>query len=214
VEGKPAAETAPQDIGSGNGMLSEILVALEGLSAGSEYCAELVASNASGTSYGGQVRFTTSAALQSAIVGSPISPLPTPSVPPPPASVSVVKMHVAGDSVALTALCENATDTGCEVLEQLTAYVSLRGDKIASANLSARNRRTVTVAQRRFSIASGQAATLALSLNSTGRRLLARSRSLPARLSAILTNSASPQMFASRRITFTRHESKGQRLPK
>jgi hypothetical protein len=52
------AETAPQDLGSGNAMYSEILVGLEGLTPASEYCAELVASNESGTTYGGQVRFT------------------------------------------------------------------------------------------------------------------------------------------------------------
>ncbi len=55
------AETAPQSLGSGHVMVSEILVKLEGLTPESEYCTELVATNASGTAYGEQRRFTTSA---------------------------------------------------------------------------------------------------------------------------------------------------------
>jgi hypothetical protein len=43
-------------------MVSEILVTLKGLTPSSEYCVEMVAHNASGTAYGGQVRFTTTAA--------------------------------------------------------------------------------------------------------------------------------------------------------
>ena len=58
AEGSPA-ETAPQSIGSINGVVSEILVKLEGLTPRSEYCAELVAHNESGAAFGGQVRFTT-----------------------------------------------------------------------------------------------------------------------------------------------------------
>jgi hypothetical protein len=58
AEGKPV-ETTPYELGSGNGIYSEIHVPLEGLTPVSEYCAELVASNESGTAYGGQVRLTT-----------------------------------------------------------------------------------------------------------------------------------------------------------
>jgi hypothetical protein len=58
AEGSPA-ETAPQSIGSINGVISEIVVKLEGLAPRREYCAELVAANESGTAFGGQVRFTT-----------------------------------------------------------------------------------------------------------------------------------------------------------
>jgi hypothetical protein len=55
-------ETAPQDLGSGSVMLSEISVELQGLAPGSEYCAELIAHSDVGTTDGGQVRFVTSAA--------------------------------------------------------------------------------------------------------------------------------------------------------
>jgi hypothetical protein len=53
------AETGAHELGSGNVEISEILVELSGLDPSSEYCTELVAENADGTAYGGQVRFTT-----------------------------------------------------------------------------------------------------------------------------------------------------------
>ncbi len=52
-------ETGTHELGSGNVEISEILVELSGLDPSSEYCTELVAENADGTTYGGQVRFTT-----------------------------------------------------------------------------------------------------------------------------------------------------------
>jgi hypothetical protein len=64
------AETAPQSLGSGHVMVSEILVKLEGLTPGSEYCTELVATNASGTTRGGQVRFTMPPAVASPSIES------------------------------------------------------------------------------------------------------------------------------------------------
>ena len=60
TKGKPA-RTRPQKLGSGHAMISELSVKLEGLTGGTEYCAELVATNRSGTSHGEQVRFATSA---------------------------------------------------------------------------------------------------------------------------------------------------------
>jgi hypothetical protein len=57
-EGTPN-ESASQTLPAINGEISEILVKLEGLTPGSEYCVALVAVNASGTANGGQVRFTT-----------------------------------------------------------------------------------------------------------------------------------------------------------
>lgn len=72
-----SARTRSQKLGSGYEMISELSVTLEGLTAGTEYCVELVATNRSGTSYGGQVRFTTSAAdTQGGAQGSRTPPPP------------------------------------------------------------------------------------------------------------------------------------------
>ena len=58
AKGKPAT-TRPRTLGSSRAMFSEIVVKVTGLTPASEYCAELVAKNPSGTSHGGQVRFVT-----------------------------------------------------------------------------------------------------------------------------------------------------------
>jgi probable HAF family extracellular repeat protein len=50
-------ETAPQPVGNGYGS-SPVEVALEGLAPGTEYCADLVASNEAGTSHDDQVSFS------------------------------------------------------------------------------------------------------------------------------------------------------------
>jgi hypothetical protein len=64
-------ETPSQPLGSDNAMFSEIVIKLERLASSSEYCAELIASNASGTAYGGQRSFAT-----------PAKPSPPTSSPP------------------------------------------------------------------------------------------------------------------------------------
>jgi hypothetical protein len=76
------AETTPQNLGSGYAMLSEITITLEGLMPGSAYCAELVATNASGTSHGGQIRFS------------------TPALAAPPAVATDGTLHIATSPVA------------------------------------------------------------------------------------------------------------------
>jgi hypothetical protein len=58
MRGTPV-KTASRSLGSGRAMLSEVVVKLEGLTPGREYCAELLATNRSGASYGGQRRFAT-----------------------------------------------------------------------------------------------------------------------------------------------------------
>ena len=72
AEGTPL-ESMPQSLGSGNVMISEIGVPLAELTAASEYCAALVASNAGGTSQGRQVTFTTPAERPTVTAISPNS---------------------------------------------------------------------------------------------------------------------------------------------
>jgi hypothetical protein len=60
-KGSPASSTTPVTLGFTDATFHPVSVALSGLTAGKEYCAELVASNASGTAHGGQVRFSTPA---------------------------------------------------------------------------------------------------------------------------------------------------------
>ncbi len=215
AEGNPT-ETPALDLGSGNAMLSEVIVELEGLTAASDYCAELIAHNESGTTHGGQTQFTTPEALLSAQTSGPTAIFNSPSAltppfSPPSLSVLLEGLRVAGNSVMLTVLCRSATESGCNVLEKATSTAYLHGNRVAVASPSAQNSKLVTVAQEHFLIAKGQTKTLALSLNSIGRRLLAHSHIVPARLSAALTDTAPPQVFASKTIRFTRTVSKRKR---
>ncbi len=222
TEGVPF-ETASADLGSGRGMISEIPVKLEGLIPASEYCVELVAHNEFGAAHGQQVRFTTSAQTSPPLiitgqvsVTGPTATLTTPTAPPLPSpppspSVSVRRLRVFGGSVRLTLLCQTVNGTGCDVLEKVTSPAYARAGKLAGAGSMAQSGDVVTVARKRFLVASGRATTLALSLNSTGRRLLAHSSVLPARLSAVLTGVSRPLEFASQAIVFTEIASRHKR---
>jgi hypothetical protein len=61
-EGSPAHSTTPVTLGFTDGTFHPVSVGLSGLAAGSEYCAELIAVNGSGTVHGGDVSFTAGAA--------------------------------------------------------------------------------------------------------------------------------------------------------
>ena len=60
------SETAPKELGVLHGVVSEVVVKLEGLTPNREYCAELVAQNESGTALGGQVSLTTPPLIETA----------------------------------------------------------------------------------------------------------------------------------------------------
>ena len=98
TEGKEGApsETDPVPIGSLNAMISELTIDLEGLTPGTEYCAQLVAQNESGTAFGGAVAFATPAQGSSPLIvaggmiDSPQAGIPTdaPSGSLPPTGVA------------------------------------------------------------------------------------------------------------------------------
>src|ERR1700704_99056 len=81
AQGTPS-ETAPVDLGSGNAMISEVSVVLEGLLPGTQYCAQLVARNGSGVTVSQQVEFATLAAASPPLVATEGVPLPLPGSSP------------------------------------------------------------------------------------------------------------------------------------
>jgi hypothetical protein len=91
-------------------MYSEILVDLAALSAGSEYCAEMVASNASGSAHGAQLRFATPSAP--ALIeglreskpdsGPPPQAQPAPERGPQSPTLSIVRARVLGGQLVLS----------------------------------------------------------------------------------------------------------------
>jgi hypothetical protein len=91
-------------------MYSEILVGLAGLTPGREYCAQMVASNGSGTAHGAQVRFATaapSAAIEDPRAtpsgsGPPPKAGPAPETEPRPPTLSIVKTKVVDGQLVLS----------------------------------------------------------------------------------------------------------------
>ena len=58
LAGSPAHSTTPATLGFTDAAFHQVSVELTGLSAGDEYCVELIAANGSGTAHGSQFRFT------------------------------------------------------------------------------------------------------------------------------------------------------------
>ena len=63
--GSPANTTTQQTLGFADNTAHDVAVNLTGLTAGTQYCAQLVATNASGSANGGQVTFTAGAPIAS-----------------------------------------------------------------------------------------------------------------------------------------------------
>lgn len=115
------------------------------------------------------------------------------------------RARVTGTSVRLALHCTAAKGRRCTVLETLTATEHLTGSHIVSVSARARHRtRRVTLARRSFSIAAGRTSTLTVSLNATGRALLARFHYLRAHLAATLTNVTKPVRITSGTVSFSR----------
>ena len=70
-KGSPGHSTSPVTLGSTAAKFHRVGVGLSGLTAGSEYCAEIVAVNGSGTAHSSQVSFTAGAPTARTFSGSP-----------------------------------------------------------------------------------------------------------------------------------------------
>jgi hypothetical protein len=95
----------------------------------------------------------------------------------------------SGGHVTFTITCSGVASTTCKVRAVLTTVEELHGRRLLG--LSARTRRrTVTVGVLNATIAAGTTKKLAISLNATGRQLLARFHRLPAHLKVVLEGQA------------------------
>lgn len=124
---------------------------------------------------------------------------------PAPRVVVVRAPRTVGTSVVTDLGCRAQIGAKCTVLLRLTTTERLRAGRVVG--LSARVRQStkvVTLARRSFTIDAGATKTLKLTLSSTGRRLLARFRRLPARLTASLTSVPKPVTVTARTVTFRR----------
>ena len=169
--------TPAQDVGAGNAPVA-FSARLAGLAPGRAYHAEIVATNADGTTTGGALTFTTQPAVSAALSGRVLD----------------------GDVLRATITCSagNPTDV-CRGPVTLTAHQTSQGKKVVAVSAAATKPKTgtghgkrrkpkrttarVTLATAKYSIPTGHSKTLKLTLNAGGRRLLDRFYTLPATLS-------------------------------
>jgi hypothetical protein len=187
--------TAATDIGSSSDAKA-FSIALSGLSAGTTYHLQLVATNTDGTSTTGDMTLSTAVAATGSVAH---------------ATASVAHATVTGDVVLIKLAC-NAGGSGCSGALKLSSRVTtLRGKVVGVAADVVRSkkakRRTVTrtVGGGRYSIAAGQTKVIKLTLNAYGKRLL----KLRHRLSTELTTSGSARI--SKKVTFIYKRSRNKK---
>jgi Divergent InlB B-repeat domain len=116
--------------------------------------------------------------------------------PTPPASKQRLSVDraatLSGTTVSTVLGCQGPKRKSCTVLAALTSTEHLQGTSaIAVRNSSARTR-VVTVARRTVTIPAGTQRTISLSVNATGKEMLRRFHTLPARLTVSLTKHRQP----------------------
>jgi hypothetical protein len=119
--------------------------------------------------------------------------IPIEGIPAAVGETRVSRAQVRGTKVSVPVHCSVEAGGGCQVVARLTVVETLSGGRVIGVSAAgpargrrgaraAVQRRTVTIAGVRAHLARGQRSTLTLTLNRSGRALLARRRSLPATL--------------------------------
>jgi hypothetical protein len=148
--------------------------------------------------------------ISSPSVGSTIV-TPTATVTPRPNTLKLGVLKVAKGQITFAITCRGPVHSNCGVRALLSTLEHLHGARITG--LAARRKtRTVTAGSYKATIAEGRRTIAVLRLDATGRRLLARFRKLPGRLSVMLLSGAGVhQTVLSQKVTVTppRHALRG-----
>jgi hypothetical protein len=175
--------TPAQDVGSGNSPAS-FSAALSGLSPGTPYHADIVATNGDGTSASGDITFTTT----------------------PPLAASLPTVANSGGTLTLTFACGGgAPGQTCDGPITLTSQVTTHGGSAVAVSASAAKKKkpkpkpkgvtkTVPVGGGSYSVASGSSTTVKVKLNSKGMKLLQQFYTLPATLTVAGTTAMSQKV--------------------
>jgi FG-GAP repeat len=120
---------------------------------------------------------------------------------------------VSADFASAKLSCAGASGTNCRLALSLTSVETLNGHKLtavtarASTKKAKRTKKTVTIGSAKLTLTGGATKTVKLSLNRTGKQLLAKFRALPAHLTITQTQATGkPKAISTQRITF--HEAK------
>jgi hypothetical protein len=163
---------------------------------------------------------TQSEALQASFAAAPgiLSPPSATTVSTaPPARPAAALAHVsriggsrgADGRATVTLACRGVAGTSCEVRTSLTTIERIRDGKPVA--VSARRRRAhsklVSVGFSRVTIPAGRQVQVAIALNATGKRLLARFGRLPVHLRVVLVSGARHSTVLTRNLTIHRRRS-------
>ncbi len=122
----------------------------------------------------------------------------------PPLGASLISTSTTPTTVSLTIACQGLPTQSCTGKATLTSHVTTQGSKLVAVAAKRKPKpkpprkvtKVETVASGSYSIAAGRTATVRLSLNSTGKKLLTARYKVPATLT--LTGTAS----AKKTVTF------------
>jgi hypothetical protein len=157
-----------------------------------------------------------SEALKASFAATPASATPpsgtTASTPPPTAPALAHVSRIAGPSshdgkATVTLACSGAPGTSCEVRTSLTTLERIRhGRPVAvSARHPRLHSKRVSVGFAEVTIPAGRAVKIAVALNVTGKRLLARFGQLPVHLRIVLGSDGQRATILVRDLTIHRH---------
>jgi cytochrome c551/c552 len=130
----------------------------------------------------------------------------SPAAPVAPASIRLVKVKTSGSRVTVTLACHGTAGQTCRGTLKLSVREHLRGRTITALTASAPKRkpkqttRTVTLASATYALTGASRTTLPITLNKTGKRLLAKYRKLAAKLTLTPTGARTPA--STKTITF------------
>ena len=130
--------------------------------------------------------------------------LTTQSPPPPvtPGKASVKHARVSGTTVSVPIACKG--DTSCKVSLKLTVTETLRGHKViaVSARKSKVTHKTIVLGTTSATIRAGRTQTVHISLNRTGRKLLAARHKLTAKLTVTQRIAGRNRTVSTQKVTF------------
>ncbi|MGO9899949.1 MAG: hypothetical protein ACLP0J_09695 [Solirubrobacteraceae bacterium] len=113
---------------------------------------------------------------------------------------------VSGDSASVKATCAGAATTSCKLTYSLTSRETVENGKpvaVAASKKIKRTTKTVTIGSAALLLTGGRAHTVKLTLNATGKALLAKFRTLPADLTVTQTQATgAAKVISTQKVTF------------
>lgn len=152
---------------------------------------------------------TTAVTTRTVTVPVPSRLMPVPTV----TKFMLVASPVASSTgVSFSLACQAAAGSVCRGLAQLTTLERLLGTRIVALNArSKRHSKRVLVGATSFTLAAGAQKKIAVPLNRTGKRLLARFKRIPATLKITLLNTKPPTTITTKTTIKAKKKKKHKR---